>query len=115
MTTSSLTEKQARNWALFAHLTSFLGYLIPFGNILAPLVIWLMKKNESDEFLVEKKSPLVMPPNYEELPRPKDFQLSEESKKDDEFKKVINNTKKITTKKTTKKSSLEKSIIEKIN
>jgi len=75
----------------------------------------LKKKNESDEFLVEKKSPLVMPPNYEELPRPKDFQLSEESKKDDEFKKVINNTKKITTKKTTKKSSLEKSIIEKIN
>ena len=75
----------------------------------------LKKKNESDEFLVEKKSPLVMTPNYEELPRPKDFQLSEESKKDDEFKKVINNTKKITTKKTTKKSSLEKSIIEKIN
>ena len=74
-----------------------------------------LKKTEVDEFLVEKKSPLVMPPNYEELPRPKDFQLSEESKKDDEFKKVINNTKKITTKKTTKKSSLEKSIIEKIN
>ncbi len=75
----------------------------------------LKKKDESDEFLVEKKSPLVMPPNYEELPRPKDFQLSEENKKDDEFKKVINNTKKITTKKNMKKSSLEESIIEKIN
>ena len=75
----------------------------------------LKKKDESDEFLVEKKSPLVMPPNYEELPRPKDFQLSEENKKDDEFKKIINNTKKITTKKNTKKSSLEESIIEKIN
>tara|TARA_B100000989_G_scaffold67847_1_gene47188 strand:+ start:917 stop:1204 length:288 start_codon:yes stop_codon:yes gene_type:complete len=28
------------------------------------------KKNSSDEFLVEKKSPLVMPPEYEELPIP---------------------------------------------
>ena len=29
------------------------------------------KKNNSDEFLVEKKTPLVMPPNYKELPEPK--------------------------------------------
>ena len=28
------------------------------------------KKNSSDEFLVEKKSPLVMPPDYGELPVP---------------------------------------------
>ena len=28
------------------------------------------KKNSSDEFLVEKKAPLVMPPNYNELPVP---------------------------------------------
>ena len=28
------------------------------------------KKNNSDEFLVEKKTPLVMPPNYNELPEP---------------------------------------------
>ena len=28
------------------------------------------KKNSSDEFLVEKKSPLVMPPSYGELPVP---------------------------------------------
>ena len=29
------------------------------------------KKNSSDEFLVEKKSPLVMPPDYNELLIPK--------------------------------------------
>ena len=29
------------------------------------------KKNNSDEFLVEKKTPLVMPPNYNDLPEPK--------------------------------------------
>ena len=28
------------------------------------------KKNSSDGFLVEKKSPLVMPPNFNELPVP---------------------------------------------
>ena len=28
------------------------------------------KKNSSDEFLVEKKSPLVMPPDFDELPIP---------------------------------------------
>ena len=28
------------------------------------------KKNNSDEFLVEKKSPLVMPPDFDELPIP---------------------------------------------
>tara|TARA_Y100000287_G_scaffold113615_1_gene91294 strand:+ start:261 stop:578 length:318 start_codon:yes stop_codon:yes gene_type:complete len=34
------------------------------------------KKNNSDEFLVEKKTPLVMPPNYNELPKPKNNQQS---------------------------------------
>ncbi len=29
------------------------------------------RKNSSDEFFVQKKSPLVMPPNYNELPLPK--------------------------------------------
>ena len=28
------------------------------------------KKNNNDEFLVEKKSPLIMPPDYNELPAP---------------------------------------------
>ena len=29
------------------------------------------KKNNTDEFLVEKKSPLSMPPNFDKLPIPK--------------------------------------------
>ena len=34
------------------------------------------KKGEnSDEFLVQKKNPLVLPPNYMELPKPKDDNL----------------------------------------
>ena len=36
------------------------------------------KKNSTDEFLVKKKSPLVMPPNFNELPIPEN--LNQEQK-----------------------------------
>ena len=41
------------------------------------------KKNSTDEFLVEKKSPLVMPPNYNELPIPGQEKNMQENKKSD--------------------------------
>ena len=75
----------------------------------------LKKKDNSDEFLVEKKNPLIMPPNYEELPKPEDFELSKENKNEDEFKKAINNTKSTVSKKQNKKTSLEELVIGKIN
>ena len=40
------------------------------------------KKDNSDEFLVEKKSPLVMPPNYDELPIPGTNEITEEKEED---------------------------------
>jgi hypothetical protein len=33
--------------AMLCHLTSFGGYLFPFANIIIPLVLWLVKKDES--------------------------------------------------------------------
>jgi hypothetical protein len=30
------------------------------------------KNNNSDEFLIQKKNPLVLPPKYSELPKPQD-------------------------------------------
>ncbi len=36
-------------------------------------------KNSSEEFLVEKKSPLSMPPSFEELPVPSDEKFDKES------------------------------------
>ena len=36
-----------RNLAVLAHLATFAGYLVPFGNILGPLVIFLVKKDDS--------------------------------------------------------------------
>ncbi len=39
-------DKQSRTTGLFCHLGAFAGYLIPLGNIIAPLIIWLVKKEE---------------------------------------------------------------------
>ena len=44
----------------------------------------MKKKQDVDEFLIEKKNPLVFPPNYSQLPEPKDSnQKDENNKKDD--------------------------------
>ncbi len=46
------------------------------------------KKNNSDEFLVEKKSPLIMPPNYDDLPTPTNQNVSKDTNKN-EIKDLI--------------------------
>ena len=38
--------KDERMWGMFCHLIAFSGYLIPFGSVLGPLIIWLIKKDE---------------------------------------------------------------------
>ena len=47
------------------------------------------KKNNTDEFMVEKKSPLKMPPNYNELPEPKS-DISENINNQNQIEKLIN-------------------------
>ena len=40
-------EGQARTWNMFCHLSALAGFIgVPFGNILGPLVVWQLKKNE---------------------------------------------------------------------
>jgi uncharacterized Tic20 family protein len=39
-------ESQARTWNMLCHLSALAGYIIPFGNILGPLLVWQVKKNE---------------------------------------------------------------------
>lgn len=39
-------DKDERLWGMLCHLMAFSGYLIPFGSVLGPLVIWLIKKDE---------------------------------------------------------------------
>ena len=42
------------------------------------------KSENSDEFLVQKKNPLVLPPSYYELPKPNDESLNDEKAKIEE-------------------------------
>jgi uncharacterized Tic20 family protein len=37
---------QERQWALICHLSALSGYVIPFGNLIVPIIIWSMKKDE---------------------------------------------------------------------
>ena len=71
------------------------------------------KKNNSDEFLVEKKSPLVMPPDYNELPIPDEDKKEKENK---DIKSLISKSKKDETNENLieKSSSFEGSILDKI-
>lgn len=40
-------EQSARNWAMGCHLAALTLYVgVPFGNILGPLLLWLLKKDE---------------------------------------------------------------------
>ena len=43
---TNASNKDANMWAMFCHLSALIGFVIPFGNIIAPLVIWTMKKDE---------------------------------------------------------------------
>lgn len=36
-----------RNLAVLSHLGAFIGYAIPFGNVAVPLVLWLVRKDQS--------------------------------------------------------------------
>jgi uncharacterized protein len=42
-----MNEQEERNWAMGAHLSALSGLIIPFGNLLGPLVIWLTQKEKS--------------------------------------------------------------------
>jgi len=40
-------NRDERMWAMFCHLSGLAGFIFPFfGNIIAPLIIWLIKKEE---------------------------------------------------------------------
>ena len=39
-------SKDERTWGMLCHLSVLAGFIIPFATIIAPLVIWLIKKDE---------------------------------------------------------------------
>ena len=38
-------SKEEQNWAMACHLVALSGFIVPFGNVLGPLVVWLIKKD----------------------------------------------------------------------
>ena len=78
------------------------------------------KKNNTDEFLVQKKNPLVLPPDYNDLPLPKDYEIEHDQSSANivnEIKKLIESEKKdnISNNDSVGDSSLEDSIIKILN
>ena len=43
-----MKTQNIRNYGTMIHLSCFAGYIFPFGNIIAPLILWSMKKDESN-------------------------------------------------------------------
>lgn len=37
---------ESRQWGMFAHLSALVGFIIPFGNIIGPLIIWQVRKDD---------------------------------------------------------------------
>ena len=77
----------------------------------------LKKKPSGDEFLVEKKNPLVMPPDFGKLPIPEEKKNDINLKNENEIQVIISNDDVDVSsqiKKRTEPTSLEKSILEKI-
>ena len=73
------------------------------------------KKKSTDEFLVEKKSPLVMPPEFNKLPLPNSVQNQPENMEENKIKDIIKKTEVSSTNKSINQNkSFENSILEKI-
>ena len=74
------------------------------------------KKNNNDEFLVEKKSPLVMPPDYSELPLPNKGNNQTQTM-ENSIKNLVTNEQKITNSSNMESSEsrdIEESLLDKI-
>lgn len=52
-------ESQARTWNMLCHLSALAGFIgIPLGNVLGPLLVWQIKKNEFPSVDIHGKAAL---------------------------------------------------------
>ena len=70
------------------------------------------KITTTDEFLVKKKDPLILPPNFEDIPEP-DSTVRKKDSEDEKIKKILKVPKSINTS-SNKSSSVEESILNQI-
>jgi uncharacterized Tic20 family protein len=50
---AGVPTQDERTWGMLAHLTAFSGFLIPLGSVIAPLIVWLVKRDQS-EFVADQ-------------------------------------------------------------
>lgn len=94
-------------------LLIFFIFLYSCGGLKeAGKVIRNEKIKTTDEFLVKKRNPLVLPPNYEEIPRPGSIKETKQNE-EDKLKKILKAPDKNKTS-SGKSSSTENSILKKI-
>lgn len=76
----------------------------------------LKKKSNSDEFLVKQKNPLVLPPEFDELPTPDEDNIDEDQDVGNEVEKLLSKNKNKIDKSQTENNSseIEKNILKKI-
>ncbi len=72
------------------------------------------KQNSTDEFLVEKKDPLVLPPNFEDLPVPSNSAIEEEEAESSSFEKSLSITTDEESDEDSSSNTTEESILNKI-
>lgn len=42
-------QKDVNMWAMLIHFSLFAGYVVPFAGLIAPIVLWQIKKNDLPE------------------------------------------------------------------
>ena len=45
---AGLASEREKNMAMLCHLSAFGGFLLPFGNIIGPVIVWMKGKGDSD-------------------------------------------------------------------
>lgn len=73
----------------------------------------IKKKNNADEFLIEKKSPLILPPEFESLPVPKKSANKNDNEEFD-VESILKNTNNEISSKENIDENLERTILDKI-
>ena len=87
-------------------------FLVSCGNV--GKILRNEKIKTTDEFLVKKKEPLILPPNLDKIPEP--GTITEDKIKDEksDFKKILKENNKKDTIRASNPSSVEESILNKI-
>jgi len=43
---AGVPTQDERTWGMLAHLAAFSGFIVPFGNLIGPLLVWLLKREQ---------------------------------------------------------------------